>query len=270
MNLKDHQAKYLKESEDWIAVDVDYTITDRKNCYPEFGKVRPGMIEQLQRLQDAGKKILITTARVCEGWDNDKVEETGNVEDFLIKEGVPYDDIWWGWGTPHVNCRIDDRAWRFDNNMEYIVDSILEEGSEERGGEVAEIPTSTNDNRIMLEFLPTQSPLKVTIKCPKCNSQKIWIALHNNTIGRYGCMDCDYFLCIEPMPCEEQEIEAINDYNAHISGYIKCSQCGFHTLKSAESDPSSFEEGCRECRGKELVDYNNRILKEERDNRELQ
>jgi hypothetical protein len=44
---------------------------------------------------------------------------------YLDTWGVPYNEIWVGAGKPVAKAYVDDRALRFDNNWDAIVESIL-------------------------------------------------------------------------------------------------------------------------------------------------
>lgn len=104
-----------------ICVDYDDTIAVRV-----FGTVVPalGVIEALQRLRANGYKILIHSARAWEKFE-DRTERIDEMRKLLDEWGVPYNEIWVGAGKPVAKAYIDDRAIRFDNNWESIVDSIL-------------------------------------------------------------------------------------------------------------------------------------------------
>ena len=127
-----------------IVVDFDGTIFDFN--FPEIGPIKPGVIEALQRLRDAGWWIVISSCRSKVVWqeiyevntDGSKVmtpfEMTIQMADILDEYGVPYDEISMV-DKPLALYYIDDRAIRLGcpgcgPNWRIIADKILEEGRE--------------------------------------------------------------------------------------------------------------------------------------------
>ena len=104
-----------------ICVDFDDTISVRV-----FGTIVParGVIEGLERLRANGYKIIVHSARAWEKFE-DRAERIDEMRYYLDTWGVPYNEIWVGAGKPVAKAYVDDRALRFDNNWDAIVESIL-------------------------------------------------------------------------------------------------------------------------------------------------
>jgi hypothetical protein len=104
-----------------VCVDYDDTIAVRV-----FGTVVPalGVVEGLSRLRANGYKIVIHSARAWEKFP-DSAERVADMKASLDAWGVPYDEIYSGVGKPVAVAYVDDKAVRFDNNWDAIVESIL-------------------------------------------------------------------------------------------------------------------------------------------------
>ena len=104
-----------------VCVDFDETIAVRV-----FGTVIPanGVIEAFERLRANGYKVIVHSARAWERFD-DRAERVDEMRKQLDSWGVPYNEIWVGAGKPVAKAYVDDRAIRFDNNWDVIVESIL-------------------------------------------------------------------------------------------------------------------------------------------------
>jgi len=109
-----------------IAVDFDDVIhpwEDNKTKPTEFnGKPISGAINVLKDVKDLGATIIIHTARLngdYEGEDKLPLAEIKrHLEDYLIKYGVPYDQVWDKQGKPSADVYIDDRALRFEGDWD--------------------------------------------------------------------------------------------------------------------------------------------------------
>ena len=106
-----------------ICCDLDGVIFNEAT-----GGVIEGAIEALSILRKAGIEIWIWTAR---GWsevmeqDHEKANRIRQeVKQFLDKNKVPYDEIYWG-TKPPADAYIDDHAIEFWGNWEWIVGRIL-------------------------------------------------------------------------------------------------------------------------------------------------
>ncbi|MEM3369380.1 MAG: sugar phosphate nucleotidyltransferase [Candidatus Micrarchaeia archaeon] len=97
-----------------IIVDLDGTLCELKSPNETYLEVKPKkeMIELLKKLKKEGHEIIIYTSRhmrTCNGNVNKVKEKIGKItEDWLRKEGVPYDEIYFG--KPYGDIIIDDMA----------------------------------------------------------------------------------------------------------------------------------------------------------------
>ena len=95
-----------------VCIDFDGTIVDHR--FPEIGSMKEGVREALKKIHET-HYIIISSSRNRFG-DN-YVEE---MEDFLIANNLPYDEIDRGNGKPHADAYIDDRGIRFTNWKEVV------------------------------------------------------------------------------------------------------------------------------------------------------
>ncbi len=94
-----------------IAIDFDDTIVI--SDYPEIIGFKPGAKKAIKKLKDAGCRIVIWTCRT----DTDKVEE------FLIKNNVPFDAI-------NDNSAITDEEWKrtgFEDTRKIGADLVIDD-----------------------------------------------------------------------------------------------------------------------------------------------
>ena len=79
----------------------------------------------LDKLVQAGFRILIYTGRINERW-NDNIEEAKKViQDYMDFWKLPYHEIWADRGKPYCRWYIDDSAIQYKNNMCEIVNRII-------------------------------------------------------------------------------------------------------------------------------------------------
>jgi len=70
-----------------IAVDFDGTIVS--HAFPDIGEVRPNCKNVLQRIRDAGHKIIIWTCRSNDDWGDFLTP----MKEWLDQNEIPYDAI---------------------------------------------------------------------------------------------------------------------------------------------------------------------------------
>jgi hypothetical protein len=115
----------------WIAVDLDGTILepppDSKyeiTGVHQFGEPLSGAREALQELIDGGARVSIYTARQYFAKGDEEEEKLVHaVEDILTLHDIPFTDVYVGKKMP-FNHMIDDRAIKFENNWEEILEDI--------------------------------------------------------------------------------------------------------------------------------------------------
>ena len=73
-----------------IAIDFDGTIVEHK--WPEIGSLRKNAKTVINRLYDAGAKIIIWTCRTQDSWLADRNTHQEAI-DFLKKEGIKFHEI---------------------------------------------------------------------------------------------------------------------------------------------------------------------------------
>ena len=105
-----------------IAIDFDRTICDTDNVTPPYKMGPPitGAVEALQRLHEAGHKIIIHSCRSSDGPKAIKV-----MEDWLEYFKVPYDSVWSDIGKPVADWYIDDKGYYFTGDWEAVLDGLL-------------------------------------------------------------------------------------------------------------------------------------------------
>lgn len=110
-----------KTSNEWKAISVDFddTIVDKVK-FPGIGPEKPGAREALEKLQNAGWKIIIFSVRA------NTPDGADILEDWLQDNEFPYDEIWAG-PKPKALFYVDDRAIQFQDNWDEVASKILEQ-----------------------------------------------------------------------------------------------------------------------------------------------
>ena len=108
-------------ADNWKAISVDFddTIVEKVK-FPGIGAPKPGAKEALERLHDAGWKIIIFSVR------GNTPDGAAQLEEWLADNDFPYDEIWAG-PKPKALFYIDDRAVEFKNNWDEITSRVLGE-----------------------------------------------------------------------------------------------------------------------------------------------
>jgi len=109
-----NKKRYIHGDIPIIAVDFDGVIVDF--AFPGIGQIKKGAKEVLKLLKKKGCKIIIFSGRTDitfpENQDNKRYDE---MLKFLIKNDIPFDDIWTGRGKLIADVYIDDKAIHFTN-----------------------------------------------------------------------------------------------------------------------------------------------------------
>jgi hypothetical protein len=100
-----------------IIIDMDGTICQEMRTYSRcLAEPKPGAIEGINRLYDAGNTIIIYSARTWMEWEMTTAWLKGHgVKYHQLMMGKPVGDVW-----------IDDRAMHYDNNWDEITKKLLE------------------------------------------------------------------------------------------------------------------------------------------------
>ncbi len=99
-----------------IIIDLDGTICTEERMFSRaLAKPNAGSVENVNRLYEQGHTIIIYTART---W-----MEFEMTTDWLQKHGVKYHQLMMG--KPIGDLWIDDRAVRFSNNWDEIVENHI-------------------------------------------------------------------------------------------------------------------------------------------------
>ena len=110
-----------KAGDNWKAVSVDFddTIVEKEK-FPAIGPEKSGAREALEKLQNAGWKIIIFSVR------GNTPEGTKQLQEWLDDNEFPYDEIWAG-PKPKALFDVDDRAIQFQDNWDEVASKILEQ-----------------------------------------------------------------------------------------------------------------------------------------------
>jgi len=100
-------------------VDFDDTIVEKAE-FPAIGAEKPGAREAIERLRQAGWKIIIFSVR------GNTPENLEIMKEWLDDNSFPYDEISAG-EKPKALFYVDDRAVEFKNNWDEVVSHILGE-----------------------------------------------------------------------------------------------------------------------------------------------
>ena len=96
-----------------VAVDLDGVICrmDRYMAYDKFGPIIPGAREFMERLGEIARVVIHTSRCSPEASGVQNVRELQkNVERFLERNQIPFDEVWIGVGKPACRAYVDDRA----------------------------------------------------------------------------------------------------------------------------------------------------------------
>jgi hypothetical protein len=117
-----------------VVVDLDGTICEHR--FPAFGAPIAGAREALQRLRQAGYRIIIHTVRTssyyrANGLYDSKVNSQEAISAYLQQHRIPFDEIWMH-DKPVAVAYIDDRGLRMvgdrkQSNWREIADVLLSE-----------------------------------------------------------------------------------------------------------------------------------------------
>ena len=99
-----------------VAIDYDGTITADFEKAAKFIRI----------LKSRGHRIVIWSSRNNPRQHGDQQPLVmAEMLDMLARYGIPYDEVDDGTtGKVHAQVYIDDKAWRFENNWQEIVDRI--------------------------------------------------------------------------------------------------------------------------------------------------
>lgn len=117
-----------------VVVDLDGTICEHR--FPAFGAPIAGAREALQRLRQAGYRIVIHTVRTssyyrANGLYDTEVNSQEAIRAYLQHHRIPFDEIWMH-DKPVAVAYIDDRGLRMvgdrkQSNWQEIADVLLSE-----------------------------------------------------------------------------------------------------------------------------------------------
>ena len=116
-----------------VAVDFDKTICDSK--YPVIGGLKPGVLEALTKIMEAGYWIIVWSCRTCKFYPevfnptNEPLDlsrpTTLEMISYLDTNKVPYDDVDDGtMGKVYAAYYVDDKAVRYNENWNEIAEFI--------------------------------------------------------------------------------------------------------------------------------------------------
>ena len=95
-----------------VCIDFDGTIVD--HCFPEIGPMKDGVRDALKKINKT-HDIIISSSRNRFGKNY-----VDDMENFLIENDIPYDEIDRGYGKPHAEAYIDDLGIRFTTWKEVL------------------------------------------------------------------------------------------------------------------------------------------------------
>jgi len=98
-----------REIPNTIIIDFDGTLC--KFAFPDVGEPQPNVKEALERLHNAGYKIIIHSVRTAGNWgDNNRSHHINAIEDFMLKNNLYYDELLLSCDKPIAAAYIDDRG----------------------------------------------------------------------------------------------------------------------------------------------------------------
>lgn len=84
-----------------------------------------GAAEGLKELKQMGYRIIIFSTRTNKMYrKNGEPEQLPQMEEYMKKHGLIYDELWSGPGKPMAQVYIDDRAVPFRGNWRQTVDDV--------------------------------------------------------------------------------------------------------------------------------------------------
>ena len=110
-----------------IAVDFDGVISNYQGWGSGKIDTEPvkGVYEGLKKLKSLGYIIMIYTTRTNQMYKKvGEPEQLPQVEAYLIKHGLIYDEIWTGPGKPMFHCCIDDRNISFNGDWVQTIKDV--------------------------------------------------------------------------------------------------------------------------------------------------
>lgn len=110
-----------------VMVDFDGTLHKYSKGFHN-GKVYDepfeGSKEALETLRNKGYKIIIYTARICPGVNNDVEQQIKDIKKWLDQYDIPYDDL--TYKKYPADLYIDDRGYRFEGDWKNEIQTILD------------------------------------------------------------------------------------------------------------------------------------------------
>lgn len=104
---------HVPVSHPWVAVDMDGTLCE-DNHYPGFGGPRPGAQAAMEKLHQAGVKIMVFTARTAmlglDGQYQDVNQVVQGIHNWAEKHDIHIDYVFPLPKPTHILCFFDDRA----------------------------------------------------------------------------------------------------------------------------------------------------------------
>lgn len=123
--LKSPQHEYKKGKV--LAIDFDGVLHSYSNGWQDgkpYDVPVNGAKEALTELKNEGYHIMIYTTRCNHDLLNEDVDRAQDVEDYLKKHDIPYDQIYTGNGKPKFTVTVDDRALSFRGNWNETLQQI--------------------------------------------------------------------------------------------------------------------------------------------------
>ena len=99
-----------------VVIDFDGTLC--KFAFPDVGPIEPDVKIALQLLKDAGYIIKIHSCRTASYWNrpNERITHVALIQQFMLENKLPYDELILTDNKPIADVYIDDRAIRYNNN----------------------------------------------------------------------------------------------------------------------------------------------------------
>lgn len=98
-----------------VIVDFDGTICGF--AFPATGEPEPNVRKGLQKLRDAGFKIIIHSVRTAKNWgDKNQEYHTRVILDYMKVHNLPFDELLLSVDKPFAIAYIDDRGVAYRGN----------------------------------------------------------------------------------------------------------------------------------------------------------